>query len=106
MINMPRCARAESETARLLRQTVLLLRAGLEKNVYLLVAYLGSSVELAHDLGRSVHGITMYYDMMSSVLRECRKLKSPSHIPPYLSAWTPLTSAEAGGNLRGGFRFV
>ena len=38
--------------------------------VDLLVAYPGSSVELARDLGCFEHLITMYYDMISSVLRD------------------------------------
>ena len=40
------------------------------RNVDLLVAYPGSSVELARDLGCFEHLITMYYDMISSVLRD------------------------------------
>ena len=51
----------------LLRCTVL----ASYKNVDLLVAYLGSSVELARDRGCSEHPITMFYDVVSSVLREC-----------------------------------
>ena len=52
----------------LLHCTVL----ALYKNVDLLVAYLGSSVELARDRrGCSEHPITMFYDVVSSVLREC-----------------------------------
>ena len=68
---MPRCARAESETA------AAPDGSGPQKNVDLLVAYLGSSVEIAHDLGCSEHVLTMYDDVVSSVLSECRKLKSP-----------------------------
>ena len=66
---MEHCARAESETAAalLIHCTVL----ALYKNVDLLVAYLGSSVELARDRGCSEHPITMFYDVVSSVLREC-----------------------------------
>ena len=67
-MEMEHCARAESETA------AALYGAGLVqwyKNVDLLVAYLGSSVELARDRGCSEHPITMFYDVVSSVLREC-----------------------------------
>ena len=65
-MEMEHCARAESETA------AALYGAGLvQKNVDLLVAYLGSSVELARDRGCSEHPITMFYDVVSSVLREC-----------------------------------
>ena len=58
---------------RALGARLLLRRTGacLVKNVDLLVAYLGSSVELARDLGCFEHLITMFYDMVSSVLREC-----------------------------------
>ena len=68
---MPRCARAESETA------AAPDGSGPQKNVDLLVAYLESSVEIAHDLGCSEHVLTMYDDVVSSVLSKCRKLKSP-----------------------------
>ena len=68
---MPRCARADSETA------AASDGAGLEKYVDLLVAYLGSTVELAHDLWCYEHDITIYYDVVSCILRRYRKLKSP-----------------------------
>ena len=63
---MEHCARVLSPRL-LLHCTVL----ALYKNVDLLVAYLGSSVELARDRGCSEHPITMFYDVVSSVLREC-----------------------------------
>ena len=62
---MPRCARAESETA------AAPDGAGPSKKVDLLVAYLGSSVELARGRGCSEHEVTMFFDMVSSILREC-----------------------------------
>ena len=55
-----------------------------DKNTDLLVAYFGSSVELARALGCSEHLITMFYCVVSSVLREGRKLKSLKH-PLYCS---------------------
>ena len=62
---MPRCARAESETA------TAPDGAGLKKNVDLLVAYLGSSVELARDHWCSEHELTMFHDVVSLILPKC-----------------------------------
>ena len=62
---MPCCARAGSETAAAPHGACLV------KNVDLLVAYLGSSVELARDLGCFEHLITMLYDVVSSILPKC-----------------------------------
>ena len=67
---MPRCARAESETA------AAPDGAGLKKNVYLLVAYLGSSVELEHDLGCYGHLMTVYYHLVPSIFTLSNALKT------------------------------
>ena len=64
-MSMPRCARARNETAAAPHGACLV------KNVDLLVAYLGSNVELERDLGCFEHAITMFYDVVSLLLREC-----------------------------------
>ena len=63
-MSMPCCVRAGSKTAAAPHGACIV------RNVDLLVAYPGSSVELARDLGCFEHLIIMYYDMISSVLRD------------------------------------
>ena len=63
-MTMPRCARAESETA------AAPDGAGPQKNVDLLMAYLGSSVEIAHDLGCFEHAKATFWHVVSTILSE------------------------------------
>ena len=82
---MPRCARAETETA------AAPDGAGLKKNVCLLVAYLGSSVELEHDLGCYGHLMTVYYHLVPSIFTLSNALKT------HFFGLTPLALSRSGG---------
>ena len=57
-------------------------------------SYLGSTVELGHDLGCSGHAVTLYYNMAWAPWRVAIVAKSPYHPLSYRSAQSNLTTAN------------